>query len=297
MKRRINKRCDNEPCRAFTLIELLVVIAIIAILAGLLLPALANAKKRGQAAACVNNQKQITLAWTMYADDNHDLIINTGDNSQNGCVPWRYANPFPPPPIAGLSPVDADMANLQAGYRQGGLYQYAPNLNILHCPADDRANNSTMGVATAPGNYAWGSYSGAGGLNGLAPDSGSTIRIDRLSSVLHPSQRYVWIEENDPRGENRSWWELIPVGAAPAFTGTKLTDSPASWHGHNSTFGWVDGHVENHHWLDGPNIAYALSKDPNKYFNGTSPTLGPGPYSAPRDVYFLANGYATLQNP
>ena len=297
MTRRINYLRDHGPCRAFTLIELLVVIAIIAILAALLLPALANAKKRAQASACVSNQKQITLAWVMYADDNQDLIINTGDSIQNGCVPWRYANPFPPPSIAGLSGPDADLAKLEAGYKQGGLYHYAPNVNVLHCPADARAKITTTGSSSPPGNFAWGSYSGAGGLNGLAPDSGPSSRITRLSGIQHPSQRYVWIEENDPRGENESWWELIPAGTPPAFTGTELTDSPASWHGHNSTFGWVDGHVENHHWLDAPNIAYALNMDPNKYFTGVSPTIGQGPYSAPHDVYFLANGYATLQNP
>jgi prepilin-type N-terminal cleavage/methylation domain-containing protein len=282
--------------QAFTLIELLVVIAIIAILAAMLLPALAKSKAEAQTSTCLNAQKQLAIAWIQYANDNKDALINMSRPDWNSIPPvgaWLYWN-YNPALVVIPAGTEAQAAHIQevgAAFQEAQFWPYLPNVNAIHCPADLR-QYSPVGPtfdstpSAPPGYFAWVSYSGAGGLNGQ-----SSLSLFKMHDIQHPSARFVFVEENDPRGENEGSWEQDGLTSPPSWAGSTEEDSTAAWHEQNSTFSSADGHVETHRWVDPKMIAFALNMNPNKYSD--EPTLA----QCPHDMLYIANGYATTENP
>lgn len=232
--------------RGFTLIELLVVVAIIALLIGILLPALGHARESGKSAVCLAGQKNLAAAFVMYADDNDDGVVSSwGKVSANDSIPHSWVDwpKFPDGRYMGnLALRNAtDTEGHKRGIRNGKLWPYLENVEIYHCPSDVRARGK--GLA---GSIAWRTYSvpnWVSGDNGWESWVGSWRVTERLTAVQFPTEKVVFLEESDPRGVNMGSWVMhLDI--------EKWVDPLTVWHKDASTLGYADGHAELHKWTD-----------------------------------------------
>lgn len=252
VRRNVGRGCRQHRClwnrRGFTLIELLVVIAIIAILAAMLLPALAHAKLKATEAACLSNQRQIALAFTMYAGDNHDAIVPVPlvPGTQNEVTPNMDGIALPPTPIpfAGEPKSIAQTKTLDALSSKGNpLSRYLPGGKVFHCPGDTR-------YRLAPGHgWAYDSYAKTQNVGGEKANNydGCGQTYTKLSAVIHASRTFIFMEQADSHGFNRGTWVVDWNVLHGTF---KFDDPVALYHGDVSTCGFADGHAGFHVWRD-----------------------------------------------
>ena len=221
-----------SPVRSsgFTLIELLVVIAIIAILAGLLLPALAGAKTRAQSAACASNLRQLALGWDIYADDFNDALVVNHARVQTTAERQSWVNNIQD---WGTTEDNTNTALILSG-------KLAPYVSmatrLYHCPSDrSRAENGPRIRSVS--------------LNSLVGDPGQALdqfnpkytQVFKMGDFVQPSQTFGFIEEH-PDTLNDGFF-------VDSWDEVKWNNLPASYHNRAANVHFADGHVESHRWV------------------------------------------------
>lgn len=229
--------------RGFTLIELLVVIAVIAILMAVLMPALHRAREGGKRVTCLNNLKQLALAWNLYADENGDRIVNGATGFSNQSTAWGdHRNELSW--IDGFHPEPTQTELQIEDIRRGALFPYTKNVALYKCPTGKRGYALTYAIMfsmNAVNHPA--SNGGAQGVKGAHVKKRTEIRPNLAQRLVFIDEGFMTSDAYAVYYNQETWWDDPPVR-----------------HGDGATVSYADGHSEYWKWKGVDTIKRARSQ-------------------------------------
>ena len=232
---------------AFSLIELLVVIAVVALLMAVLIPALNRAREQGKRAVCLSNLRQLTLAWTLYADDNADRLVN-GDTEEYAAL-YNYGGSHYKEPAW----VKKDWKKhfgvevKRRAIKEGALFPYTQELKLYRCKTVEKETPRTYSTVDSMNCKGWPN----------TPFMGVRM-IKKRMRIPKPASRHVYIDDGGTGLSALGGWTVY-------VQEDKWWDPPPVRHGNGTTFSYADGRCEYKKWEDSRTIQFGDTLPPKAF--------------------------------